>query len=570
MKNTKDRVLVTTLTSLMLLMLLLNKAASAQVFLNEVKMKEIATDTTTRVLVTNEAGDKLSLKPNINIVHKPVGKTRVTIFPKKTKQRLLGIGTSFTESSAFVLAHLDSDVRKELMTKIYSEQGANFSLARTHIGATDFSVNGKYVYVAENDATLSSFSIDEDNAGFKKAEYPNIQNEQYDLLPMIKEALAFKSEQTDKTLNIIASAWTAPPWMKTIEDWYIPPQPSNHYQGTGGELKPQFEATYADYLIKFLDAYRAEGIDIWGLTPINEPHGNSGQWESMHFSPQSQNHFIKQYLGPKLKNSKNEQVNLLIYDQNREQMEAWTDTILGDPETAPYVYGTAVHWYDSTVDVREDIFERVHEKFPQFGIIHTEGTIDDLGKTAPEGILDPEKFKEKNWFQNDDFWWNQNATDWAYTATWAPNPENHPIYTPVHRYARDIIVGMNHWLEGWIDWNIVLDRHGGPNHVGNYCGAPIMIDTATKEVYLTPIFHVLSQFSQTIRSGDKAVQVKTDKSELDHDALHVSASISESNLLSAQLLNTSKTELSFSMQIEDRYLPIVLTANSLTTIQIQL
>ena len=141
-------------------------------------------------------------------------------------------------------------------------------------------------------------------------------------------------------------------------------------------------------------------------------------------------------------------------------------------------------------------------------------TIDDLGKDAPGGILDPVRFKESGWFDNDDFWWNPNATDWAYTATWAPNPEDHPMYTPVHRYARNIIVSLNHGVAGWIDWNIVLDRQGGPNHVGNFCGAPIMIDLQSGYVYYTPVYYVLAQLSRTIRPGDRAVQVTKHLDEL--------------------------------------------------------
>ena len=155
-------------------------------------------------------------------------------------------------------------------------------------------------------------------------------------------------------------------------------------------------------------------------------------------------------------------------------------------QTAKFVYGSAVHWYESTNKVYEDVFERVNEKFPDNAIIHTEGCIDDLGKDAPGGIADPQRFKETEWFNNDSFWWNENATDWAYSATWqAVKMEDHPIYTPVHRYARNIIVSIDHWLKGWIDWNVVLDQRGGPNHVGNFCGAPIMIDTESKQVYYT-------------------------------------------------------------------------------------
>ncbi|AAZ24552.1 glycosyl hydrolase, family 30 [Colwellia psychrerythraea 34H] len=537
------------------------------------KTKEISyhLSTTSEILLTSEAGAKVSPQPNLTFQQgKAQGKV-ITIRPDIIKQNILGIGTSFTESSAFVLAHLSKEKRAEVMENIYGEKGANFSIARTHIGATDFAVDGKYSYApVKDDVALSSFSIAVDQDGFKQQDHAGIKDEQFDLLPMIKQAYEIKSKQSDKDLRIVASAWTAPPWMKDIEDYYIKPTAKNNHQGTGGELKQQYRATYADYLIKYLDAYKKEGIDIWGLTPVNEPHGNSGQWESMHFTPKTQSAFIKDHLGPKLKVSAHEQVKLLIYDQNRDEMEHWTDEILADKETAQYVYGTAVHWYESTNKVNEEVFDRVHNKFPEFSIIHTEGTIDDLGKDAPEGILDPIRFKESNWFNNDNFWWNENATDWAYTATWAPKPEEHPIYTPVHRYARNIIVSLDHWLEGWIDWNIVLDSNGGPNHVGNFCGAPIMIDTETGEVYYTPIYHVLAQFSRTIRPGDKALQVETQLAGLDSDALHASAAMSKSNLVSTQLLNTTKAAINFSLQIGDQFVEVSIPANSVQTIQAQL
>ena len=526
---------------------------------------------TKEILLTSEAGAKIAPQPNLTFHQGAPSGNVIVVRPDLVKQNIVGIGTSFTESSAFVLAHLDKDKRAEVMENIYGEKGANFSIARTHIGATDFAVNGRYSYAElKDDAALTSFNIAVDSDGFSAQEYVGIKDEQFDLLPMIKEAYAIKNKQADKDLKIVASAWTAPPWMKDIEDYYIKPTAANNHQGTGGELKPQYVATYADYLIKYLDAYKKQGIDIWALTPVNEPHGNSGQWESMHFTPKTQSTFIKEHLGPKLKASAHEAVKLLIYDQNRDEMEHWTDEILADKETAPYVYGTAVHWYESTYKVNEEVFDRVHEKFPSFSIIHTEGTIDDLGKDAPEGILDPIRFKEKNWFNNDDFWWNKNATDWAYTATWAPKPEDHPIYTPVHRYARNIIVSLDHWLEGWIDWNIVLDKHGGPNHVGNFCGAPIMIDTETGDVYYTPIYYVLAQFSKTIRPGDTALKVIQQLEGLDKDAIHTSAAINGKGLISLQMLNTTKEIVNYSLQIGSQYAEVSIAANAVQTVRVQL
>ena len=144
------------------------------------------------------------------------------------------------------------------------------------------------------------------------------------------------------------------------------------------------------------------------------------------------------------------------------------------------------------------------------------------------------------------------------------------MYTPVHRYARNIIGSLNHWVSGWIDWNPVLDERGGPNHVGNFCGAPIMVNLETKAVYFTPIFDVLSQFSRTIRPGDQAVTVSIQGDTLPEDALHVGATLSPQGLISIQLLNTQTTALTFSLGMLGQHAMITLPANALQTIRVDL
>jgi len=495
----------------------------------------------------------------------------IRIYPDLLKQTIDGIGTSFTESSAFVLAHLDRDKRRAVMENIFGPGSANFSLTRTHIGSCDFSVKGKYSYADQADKDLKMFGIAPDKEGFDPKVYPGIKDATYDLLPMIQEAMQIKKSTAKDQLRIIASAWTAPPWMKDIETWYIPGAPENDWQGTGGSLKAEYDPVYADYLIKYLEAYRAEGVPIWGITPVNEPHGNNGQWESMNFSPESQNEFIQKHLGPLLRDKTEGKVKLLIYDQNRDGLEDWTDVLFADPETNPYIYGAAVHWYESTFKVYEDVFDRVHNKYPQQAIIHTEGCIDDLGKDAPNGVTDPTAYKESNWFNNDAFWWNANATDWAYSVTWqGVKVEDHPIYTPVHRYARNIIVSLDHWVTGWVDWNVVLDSKGGPNHVGNFCGAPIMIDTDSQQIYYTPIYHILSQLSRTIRPGDRAVQTELIRGNVANDDIYTCATLNPDGILSVQLLNTSLKPIDYKLQIGKKYSEIKIAANSLQTVRIQL
>ena len=147
------------------------------------------------------------------------------------------------------------------------------------------------------------------------------------------------------------------------------------------------------------------------------------------------------------------------------------------------------------------------------------------------------------------------------------------MYVPVHRYARNIIVSLDHWMTGWVDWNVVLDANGGPNHANNFCGAPIMIDTDTSTVYETPIYHVLSQFSRTIRPGDVALTTTLDKADLHDDALHACATVNSAGLISIQLLNTTQKpitlDLALKSAIESHTAAVTLEANSVTTLRVQ-
>ncbi|NQV41868.1 MAG: glycosyl hydrolase [Candidatus Marinimicrobia bacterium] len=527
---------------------------------------------TSEILLTSASGSKLAVQENVKFNIGQAKGVVLQVFPDSVKQTIDGIGTSFTESSAFVLAHLEPQDRMEVMQKIYGEEGANFSLTRTHIGACDFSVEGKYSYAEKaGDTELESFSIQADSEGFAAADYPGIKDTTYDLLPMIQEALKIKQSQEDSELRIIASAWTAPAWMKENEMYYEPGTPENNWQGTGGSLKPEYVSTYADYLVRYFDAYKAAGVNIWGLTPVNEPHGNNGQWESMNFSPETQSEFVQTHLGPGLRKAGYGDARLLIFDQNRDGIEEWSEVLYPADVDEKYIYGMAVHWYESTFKVYEDIFDRVHDKYPQYSIVHTEGCIDDLGKPAPADCTDPEGRTEKNWFKNDSFWWTQSASDWGYAVPWTPgNGVDHPLYTPVHRYARNIIVSLDHWVTGWVDWNIVLDQQGGPNHAGNFCGAPIMIDTESLDVYYTPIYSVLAQFSRTIRPGDKALQTHASKAGLNSDDIHFCATINEAGLMSVQVLNTSAAPIQYKLQIAGEFANLSIAENSVQTVRVQL
>ncbi|MFN1834430.1 glycoside hydrolase family 30 protein [Balneola sp. MJW-20] len=402
-----------------------------------------------QVFETSKSGNQLS-----EVTEFPETDTivAVSIDPEKRYQEITGIGGSFTESTAWLLNQLSSDNRSRIIEAYFGDDGAKYSLTRTHINSSDFSL-GNYSYHPEPDKELRNFSIEEDMD---------------DIIPLIKDAMAVSTEG----FRVISSPWTAPPWMKDNNAW------------KGGKLLPEYYDTWALFFSKYLSAYAQQGIDIWGITVENEPLGNGENWESMHYTAEEMNAFVSGHLGPKLEADGHEIV-LLGYDQNRDHLEEWVDVMYGDEEAAKYFDGTAIHWYASTYDVFPEALQYAHNAAPDKYLIQTEATAD----------ADVPKWKEDDWY------WEKEATDWGWD--WAPEDQKylHPKYAPVFRYARDMIGTLNNWVDGWVDWNMVLDRQGGPNWANNWCLAPVIVDPENDEVYFTPLYYTMAHFSRYIRPG---------------------------------------------------------------------
>ena len=454
-----------------------------------------------KVWLTSAAGDKCTEKEAV-VFQQGTAQNAIVIDINQKKQTIDGYGGSLTESSAFVLACLTPEQRQSILNELFSEEGANFSVVRTQIGSSDFSVEGKYALnEVDGDTAMQFFSLDRDKEGFSATKYPQIKDEQYDLYHLMKEVWAIKQNQSDKTYRIMANTWTAPAWMKDNKKYYE----RENGVARGGALLPEYYQAYANYLAEYIEAWKAEGVNIWAVTPVNEPMGNDGGWESMDFWPQVETEFIKHYLGPTLHRRGHQEVAIYGFDQNIFEMQPYSDAIYGDSIACQYTTGMAVHWYGSTIGCFPEVLEAVHAKNPDKTIFHSEGCIDNLGCGPWDGVTDPVGFQESGWFNNDAFWWDKIATDWAYSTRWAG--ETHPKYSPVYRYAQYIIDGTNHWLTGYCDWNIVLDSIGGPNHVNNFAAAQVMIDYQNDIIYYTPYYYVLKQFSRSMRPGDVALQV---------------------------------------------------------------
>ena len=441
----------------------------------------------------------------------------ITLNPVEKFQTITGFGGSFTESSAYLLNRLSVANRKKVLNAYFSEEGANYSLTRTHIASCDFSLSNYTYAKVENDKLLKDFSIEEDRN---------------DLIPMILDAKAISKEG----FKIIASPWTSPPWMKDNKKY------------VGGKLLPEFNDSFALYFSKYLEAYKKEGINIWGVTVINEPHGNGNNWESTLFSPKEMTNFVQNHLGPKFEKDGWADIKILGYDQNRAGLQEWVDEMFKDEKTSKYYAGTAIHWYESTYDYFPDALQYAHKKAPNKYLIQTEACVDS---------------EIPHW--NDDAWyWKKEATDWGWDWASEKDKHLHPKYAPVNRYATDIIGCLNNWVDGWVDWNMVLDKQGGPNWFKNWCVAPVIVDPEKDEVYLTPLYYTMAHFSKFMRPG--AVKIGCT---INHKDLVTTAVKNPDGTIAIVIFNPTSEKHNLEIKLNNKAKIISIDGNALQTIIIK-
>lgn len=442
----------------------------------------------------------------------------IELHPEKSYQTIQGIGGSFTESTAYLLKQLSPANREKVIEAYFGESGAKYSLTRTHIASCDFSLNNYTYAPVVEDTLLKHFSVQEDLD---------------DLIPLIKDAMKVSKEG----FKIVASPWTAPPWMKDNKSY------------VGGKLLPRYYATYANYFAKYLQAYAKLDIPIWAITPVNEPHGNGNSWESMHFSPQEMTNLVQYHLGPTLEKKGLGEVHILGYDQNREGLKEWVDVMYANQASSKYFSGTAVHWYESTYDYFPKALDYAKKKAKDKLLIQTEGCVDS----------------EVPHWKDDAWYWRKEATDWGWD--WAAEDRKylHPKYVPVYRYARDIIGCLNHGVDGWIDWNMVLDRQGGPNWFKNWCVAPVLVDPEIDEVYFTPLYYTLAHFSRYIRPGAKRIKFSLKQA----DGVMATAVENPNKELVVVLFNPTEQKKNIQIKLKNKKNYVALNAQALQTLVIK-
>ncbi|MNI05927.1 Glucuronoxylanase XynC precursor [compost metagenome] len=378
----------------------------------------------TMYLTSRDTGDRLTKRGSLKFRDMESGqKADLELNPEQSFQTVIGFGGAFTEAAAYTLSRMSNEKREEIIERYFHPtDGLGYTLGRVHIHSCDFAL-GNYTYVEDNDTELKSFDISHDYKW---------------VLPLIQDAAKVKGS----SFTMLASPWSPPAWMKTNGEM-------NH----GGKLKPEFREAWANYYTKFIRAYEAAGVPIWGISVQNEPAAKQ-IWDSCEYTAEEERDFVRDYLGPVMHREGLEHVHILIWDHNRDLVVERASAVLSDPEAAKYVWGTGVHWY-----VSEDFAQvgKVHELFPDKHLLFTEG--------CQEGGV--------------------------HLGSWDTG----------ERYGRNMIGDFNNWMEGYLDWNLVLDETGGPNHVDNLCDAPVIADTATGEVHYNSSFFYIGHFSKFVRPG---------------------------------------------------------------------
>ena len=440
------------------------------------------------------------------------GSSYVKVYPDRTRQEFIGVGGAITESAAYNINKLNPENRQKVYDAYFGKDGAEYSIIRSSIGSADFSTRSySYNDTDYPDTELKNFSIAEDR--------------KY-IIPAIKTIQMYRPD-----IKFFAAPWAPPAWMKK----------SNERRGKTGtaawglvdnSLNPMYYESYANYFVKYIKAYEKEGIPVYSLSMQNESQNNP-KWEACTWKPAEAAKFVGEYLGPALEaNNINTKLLIWDWDKGNDPMHGdgfinYNTAVLSDKKARKYIDGIAFHWYAG--DVWHEIagvpmwskdfysLDEIRERFPNINLYATEAC------------------QEKGpWFGS---------------------------FDPADRYIYDILNDFEHGVKSWVDWNLVLDRDGGPTQgVVNKCHAPIMLDEVNN-VFFQPSYFILKRISKEVQPGDMSIETKSDMD-------IVKTAIKDSDgTISVLLGNVTDNEKTVNVIDGGKTVEVTLLPHSLTTLR---
>ena len=356
-----------------------------------------------------------------------------------------------------------------------------------------------------NSCDFSSGSYTYVTDGDKELKSFNIAHDMQFRIPFIKKAIAAAGGK----LTLFVSPWSPPGFMK-----------SNNDMLHGGKLKPEYFQSWADYFAKFINAYEKAGIPVWGMTIQNEPMATQS-WESCIYTADDERDFLKNFLGPTMQKAGLGDKKIIVWDHNRDLMVQRANVIFGDPEASKYAWGMGFHWYESWAggDKMFDNVKIVHEAYPDKNLMFTEGC--------------PESF----------------------------NPAMYNYWGLGEAYGRSMINDFNNGTVGWTDWNVLLDETGGPNHVKNFCFAPVHADTKTGQLIYTNSYYYIGHISKFVRPGAKRIISSASRSQL-----ITTAFINEDGKIAVIVMNQSNLKITYNLCIGHSAAEVKILPHSIQTL----
>jgi glucosylceramidase len=244
-------------------------------------------------------------------------------------------------------------------------------------------------------------------------------------------------------------------------------------------------------------------------------------WESCIYTAEEERDFLKNDLGPTMQEQGLGDVKIIVWDHNRDLASDRANTIFNDPDAAKYAWGIGFHWYETWTGGRPmyDNIKNINASFPDKNILFTEGCADSF------------------------------------------NPERYQYWPNAEQYGSSMINDFNSGTVGWTDWNILLDENGGPNHVGNFCFAPVHFDTKKNEVIYTPSYYYIGHFSKFIRPGAKRVSTTTSRSTLISTTF-----LNTDGKMATVVMNQTDKAIDYKMNVGNQAIELVIPAHAIQTL----